>query len=177
MRVSIACALGLSLLGALATGCAPYGYYHGRWHHEVVWVSPPPRPVLAFAYHPAADDEAVAIEQAEQAPVYWPTTPAPPPSPRDEVVETTHARFDLGASQKALHAVDVEDCADRGAPRGYGHARVTFRDDGACTHVVIDAPAGLGSDAVACLGDRIGAARVAPFEGAPVTVGTTYYVP
>jgi hypothetical protein len=165
----------LSVAGcALATGCAPYGYYGHRhyWHrHAYVYAAEGP----TLGYHPAEDDDRAAIAVAQMGNVddYVGT---PHLTPRaDATAEPAH--FDPGAALNALHAVDLAPCASRGAPRGYGHARVTFDADGRADRVVIESPPGLSPDAVACVGNTLGAAKVPPFDGAPIAVGASYRVP
>jgi hypothetical protein len=62
-------------------------------------------------------------------------------------------------------------------PRGYVHARVRFANSGTVAGVVIDAPAGLSSQAVTCIGDRITAAVAPPFDGdASPWIGQSWFV-
>jgi hypothetical protein len=175
--------LGLALLGVLAAGCTPYGYYgYYTYHrggrlawHEQRWVARGARPIFAVGFHPAADDDQAAIEEAEEVNVdsgrSIPHLPA-----RVTATEPEHVAFDSGAALAAIHAIDLAPCAARGAVRGYGHAKVTFADDGRATKVVIDAPQGMPADAVACVGELLGKATVPEFDGAPITVGSTYLV-
>jgi hypothetical protein len=54
---------------------------------------------------------------------------------------------------------------------------VTFGQTGAVVKIVIEAPPGLSSQAVACLGERIGTASVPPFEdGGDGSVAATWVV-
>ena len=85
--------------------------------------------------------------------------------------------FDAAAARASVRAVDLSPCVTRGASRGYGHARVTFHASGSPARVAIDAPAGLGEGAVACLGERLAAVSVPPFDGGEMTMGTGYFVP
>jgi hypothetical protein len=63
-------------------------------------------------------------------------------------------------------------------PRGYVHARVRFANSGAVAGVTIDAPSGLSSEAVTCIGDRITAAMAPPFDGdASLWIGQSWFVP
>ncbi|HEY8076330.1 MAG TPA: hypothetical protein VIF62_19530 [Labilithrix sp.] len=99
--------------------------------------------------------------------------PPPPPPAREDPPGPPPPSFDQAAARNALDAIDLEDC---GAPRGYGHARVTFAAAGNVTKVVVDSPSGLSAEAVACIGQRLGTAEVPAFEGAPVAVGRTWRV-
>jgi hypothetical protein len=84
--------------------------------------------------------------------------------------------FDPNAARVSLHSVDLSSCRVDGAG-GEGHARVTFSTTGDIRSVVIDAPRGLGQQAVACIGSRLGTAHIPAFDGEPVTAGVGYYVP
>jgi hypothetical protein len=130
---------------------------------------------LASTMRIHADDEYVhereiVYVQAPPAEVY-----VPPPSPRDTAPAEPSVGVDAAAARGALGQADVAGCKARGLPGGYGHAKVTFGPDGHAIKVLIDAPANLGPDTVACVGDKLGAVAVPPFDGAPVTVGTTWY--
>jgi hypothetical protein len=133
---------------------------------------------LASELHHLGHEHEVIYERE----VVYVTAPAPPasvaPSPRDSAAPSDPpARVDAPGAREALAKAPVASCKDRGVPTGYGHAKVTFAPNGHATKVVIDAPANLAPEAVACVGDKLGAATVPPFDGAPVTVGTTWYTP
>jgi hypothetical protein len=98
-----------------------------------------------------------------------------PSSPRDAVPESP-ASFDSAAGRRALEVAPVSECRARGLPVGYGHAKVTFGPSGHASNVLIDAPSGLKPEAVACVGETLGAVFIPPFDGAPVMVGTTWFV-
>lgn len=107
------------------------------------------------------------IEVARPAPpvvVLPPPPPPPPPSPRT---------FDANAARGSLHRTDLGSCGSHAE----GHARVTFMPSGEISAVVIDSPQGLTDHEVACIGSKLGAARVPAFDGEPVTAGTTFVVP
>jgi hypothetical protein len=53
---------------------------------------------------------------------------------------------------------------------------VSFAPNAAVTRVVVDGPAGLTPDAVACIGQALASAQVEPFAGGEVTVGTTFFI-
>lgn len=124
-----------------------------------------------------AENVYVGNAPAEAAPPP-PPPPAPPPSPRDAVpIDDGRRPFDPQAARAALSRIDVSPCADEaGAPRGYGHAKVTFNPDGSVSKVVIDEPKGLSDAAVECIGNRLGTATVPAFEGNLVVMGTSWYV-
>jgi hypothetical protein len=54
---------------------------------------------------------------------------------------------------------------------------VTFAADGSAAGVLVDAPRSMTEDAEHCLDERLGEVAVTPFEGSPLTVATTFYVP
>ena len=110
-------------------------------------------------------------------PVVYVSTPALPASSRDRVTSDDSSTFDAKGARAALGAVDLTTCRAEGAPRGYGHAKVTFNPDGKASKVVVDTPDGLSSSAVKCIGDRLGAVVVPEYQGNLVTVGTTWFVP
>ena len=72
--------------------------------------------------------------------------------------------------------MDLAQCREVGAPHGYGHAMVTFAPGGNVSRVAVDSPANLSPSAVSCIGETLGTAVAPPFDGAPVTVPTTFYV-
>jgi hypothetical protein len=124
-------------------------------------------------------DTRVTGDEDDEPLPYVPAPPGPPlsPSARDAVAPDEEARFDGLAARAALGRLDLASCRSRGAPHGYGHARVTFAEDGHVARVLIDAPSGLAEDAVACVGARLGEARVAPFAGPAAPVGFQTFVP
>jgi hypothetical protein len=131
--------------------------------------------------------EPVVVHEREVVYVHDPPLPAPPPPPppastRDvppsplDMARTAEARTVLSA-RRGLAEADTTVCRHHGAPRGYGHASVTFGNDGRVQRVVIDQPPGLPQEAVKCLGDALSSARSIPFSGAPITIGTTWFGP
>lgn len=122
----------------------------------------PPPPVLRRAPVPTHVFMAPAASPAGAATSSTPGAPAP---------------LDPAAARAALSTRDVASCSRRGVPHGYGHATVVFAPDGSAASVTIDAPAGISPDGVACLGDELGRARMPPFAGGAVSVGTTWFVP
>jgi len=90
-----------------------------------------------------------------------------------------HSRFDGTGALAKIHAVDLSPCAAtaRGAIKTYGHARLRFESGGNVSQVLVDGPAGLSDVTASCIGERLGAVAVHPFEGGAVTVGASYFVP
>jgi hypothetical protein len=85
--------------------------------------------------------------------------------------------LDEESARGALEQVDLSSCRERGAPRGPGRARVTFRADGAVTQVAVLAPRGLGARAVACITERLSEVTAPPFTEPPTDVWITFHVP
>jgi hypothetical protein len=89
-------------------------------------------------------------------------------------------RFDPEQARASLEHADVAACRARGVS-GQVHARVTFGSTGAAKKIVIDAPPGLSSEAVACLGERISTATVPPFDdeglGGECAASATWFLP
>ncbi len=92
----------------------------------------------------------------------------PPPAPPS---------FDALRARNELAQVDLTKCRETGAPRGFGHAKVTFNPSGDISKVVIDEPAQMPASAAKCIGDEIGRSTIPVFSGSLVTVGTTWFVP
>lgn len=174
-------------LAALGTGC--YGSTYGRYHHHHHGHGDG---VLAAAAVGLVAGAALAAStehrepEREREPVYVQSVvyvngapPAPlPASPRDRVeAAPSAASFDARQARTALAGVDLSSCRAAGAPRGYGHAKVTFNPDGSSSKVVVDTPSGLSAPAAQCIGDHLGTVTVPPFQGSLVTVGTTWFVP
>jgi hypothetical protein len=105
----------------------------------------------------------------EPPPVLPPAPPPPPPPARP---------FDATQAKISLEQTNVAACRSQGVPRGYVHARVRFGNAGEVSRVVIDEPAGLSAEAVACIGERISTASAPPFDGesAP-SIGMSWFVP
>jgi hypothetical protein len=118
-------------------------------------------------------DRVVVVHEAAPPPPAPPSPPPPPPPP------PARARaFDVTGARIALEQSGVPECRDQGVPRGTVHARVRFANSGTVAGVVIDAPGGLSSEAVTCIGDRITAAMAPPFDGdASPWIGQSWFVP
>ncbi len=128
MRSLLTAALGGLLLFGLP-GCASEGLsgiWAGRGRGFAVLYADPRLS--------AARDDREAIERAEETPTYVPRIPhlAPRVTGRDPA----HVAFDEAAARAAVHALDPSACVQRGALPGYGHARVTFSDEGEVSRVV-----------------------------------------
>jgi hypothetical protein len=189
--------LSLTLLPSCATyGHGGYGHHASHAHGggggaavAAIRIFAAIVEVAAMAAHEEAREERVEVAPAR--PMYDAPPPAPPPppmvlAPRPARVtpppsvahgEIPTGRFDAVAARSAVAAQDVRECRSRGATSGWGHANVTFAAGGNVERVDIDAPAGLSADAVACLGEKLGAAQAPPFSGPSFTVGTTWFIP
>lgn len=168
-------ALLASILGVV--GCAP------RTARPVVYVN-------SGAYLAAVAIEALSdpypyckdCRETSDIPVYPPGPAdygAPPlaASPRDRVPhERAAVRFDAPRARSALSAIDLSSCRTQGAPRGYGHAVVTYASGGFPVKVLIDDPGGLGDAAVQCVGNHLGSLSVTAFEGPATQVGVTWFI-
>ncbi len=162
MRRFVALSLAFVALSSLA-GCRGAGWFVGGALVGAAIASSHRDPVVVY--------EPIYVYSGPS--VYVP----PPPPPARETPEGPEGpRFDAAAARASLDAIDLDACRDAGAPRGYGHARVTFADAGNVTKVVVDSPSGLSAEAVACVGQHLATATVPTYEGAPVTVGTTWLV-
>jgi hypothetical protein len=166
MRLALCLVFSLGCL--LLSGCAEGTYFND---HGYGYSHAPRGPRLwNWGEWNAAEQEPVIV----YVPVY--THRAAPP-PNVTPPEPIHRSFSAPSALAAIHALDLAPCTARGAPRGYGHAQITFLPDGKASTVLIDAPEGVPPDAVACLGASLGAARVPAFDGAPMTVGASYFMP
>lgn len=156
-----------------------HGRYHRHHHH-----GPGEAIVAGIVVGAAVAQLASRPSRAPEPPVYTSTVyvygppPAPPPRlSRDAASGTdTLPAFAPQAARAALNGVDVSPCRDAGAPSGFGHAKVVWNPDGRISKVTIDAPSTLSAVAAKCVGDRLGTARVDPFRGSLVTMGTTFHV-
>jgi len=124
---------------------------------------PPPDVPSSVAPSMEGDDERSSPQPAALA------APLPEAPPSGGVA--------LAYARQALGSVPVADCRARGLPAGYGHALVTFDATGRAVRVRLDGGEALAREAVACVGERLGAAKVEAFEGSPITVGTSWYLP
>jgi hypothetical protein len=185
LRPFLAAIAAVSALSGCYSGHA-YGHHHHHPTNGSADLAVASVGLVASAAILAAEIEHTEHVREREAPttyynvVYVNSTPDPvtPPSARDrvQVQRTKLAPFAPSAARSALAKVDVDECRSLGAPRAYGHAVVTFNPDGHASKVVVDTPSGLPDEAVKCIGDRLGAVRVAEFDGSLVTVGTTWFV-
>ena len=104
-----------------------------------------------------------------------PVPPHMPASAADRRVEH-RARFDLGGVYGALAHVELAPCKAMGLTPGYGRVTLAFEHDGAPVGVGVDLPAGSAPAAETCVQRAFGAVRVAPFDGAPVSVRRAFFV-
>jgi len=132
----------------MIVGAASHSHHH-RTHVTYVEVDAPPRTVIV----------------------------APPASPRDAVPPSEASSFDPIDARNSLAKVDLAKCRNEGAPSVHGHANVTYVPGGNISKVLIDKPAGLSLSAVTCIGRELGTARIDSFDGAEVTVGTSFFIP
>lgn len=173
---------------ALGTGCyaGRHHHFHASHHHHgsgdgaligaAIGLAAGAAILASEAEHRHGREEPVYVERVvylngpDQAPL--------PASPRDRVGGDEAARpgFDAKSARAALSEVDLAPCRAAGAPRGYGHAKVTFNPDGSASKVVVDTPSGLSPEAVKCIGDRLGAVSVPEYAGSLVTVGSTWFI-
>jgi hypothetical protein len=105
---------------------------------------------------------------------------APAPPPRYVYVEAatppSGTTFDAEAAKATLARVDMTPCREVGLPRGTGHARVTWSTSGDVSRVVVDSPTGLRPEAVACVGQHLGGARVPAYRGREASMGYGWHV-
>jgi len=71
---------------------------------------------------------------------------------------------------------DLTECKSLGAVRGPGSVRATFSKDGAVARITIGPPYADTPEG-ACILDRLGRARVAPFRGPPGAVNYAFNIP
>ena len=133
---------------------------------------------MAIAEQIARPEHEQPVEEEEVPPGDFAyVSPDGVPRPRSYGADERAHGLDAPAALASLHEADVASCALVGAPRGFGHARVTFAPSGGVSLVVVDGPGGLSPEAVACIGDRLGRATAPAFEGGQVTVGTSWFIP
>jgi DNA-directed RNA polymerase specialized sigma24 family protein len=118
---------------------------------------PPPAPTTASSSAPAPKMVA-------------PPKPVAPPVP----LTSRSTAFDRVAAAAALAKVKTDSCA---MPAPYGHASVTFAPDGTVALAIVDSGPLMGTAAGSCVVQLYLNVRIAPFEGAPVSVGKTFGSP
>jgi len=116
--------------------------------------------------------------QRSSAPLPPPAAgPALPASPSDRVTYQAPVRsFDAPGARAALNQVDLSACKAEGAERGWGHAKLTFTDQGYVAKVAFDEPAKMDPAVMRCIGDKLGTARAPAFIGADVSMGYSWFV-
>ncbi len=82
--------------------------------------------------------------------------------------------FDRSGALVALAAVDLRSCARADGPSGVGHVTVVFAPSGLVSSAVVDGGPYPVTAVGACIGARYRSARVAAFDGGPVTLGRTF---
>jgi hypothetical protein len=174
------------LAGVLSAGCAdgfvfndhglrPHGHVVASYLYATAGatsIAPWRLTVPHWEPDPEADEAELAL--ASTTPVDARSVEHRPP--RVTPPEPVHHPFDGRAALSRLHATDFAPCTAPGAPetRTHGHAQVTFAPSGVVSGVLIDSPPGLSSDAVACVGDRLGQVAVPGFDGSAMKVGVGF---
>jgi hypothetical protein len=106
-------------------------------------------------------------------PDYLLPPPAPPPL---GATDPEHAAFDPVPVLEAIDRLDLSPCTASGALIGWGRARLTFEPSGAVSNVVVESTAGLPETAVECIRAQLSGVSASRFEGAPITIGASYFV-
>jgi hypothetical protein len=83
--------------------------------------------------------------------------------------------FDRGSAADALGAVDLHGCCP--GPAKSSHVKIVFEEDGTISSAVVDESPLAGTEAARCIEARFRHACMAPFCGAPVTVGKSFSLP
>lgn len=86
----------------------------------------------------------------------------------------TARALDRDAAAKVLAAVELAKCKVPNAPRGRGHAKITFEPNGAASGVLVDSGPMVGTPVAKCIASQYGKARVPAFDGAAVSLGKTF---
>jgi hypothetical protein len=84
------------------------------------------------------------------------------------------AAFDRGAAAAALGNVNIQSCKKSGGPTGAGKVTVTFAPNGSVSNAEIDGTPFAGTPVGGCIAGKYRGVHVAPFSGAPVTVGKSF---
>jgi hypothetical protein len=168
----------LVLVLCMATGCfAPRG--------RIRYVRPVLDTTLTVASLIAWQEERAQRRAYEREMLERSYAPLPPaaagpalrPSLADRVTYPAPLRsFDGPAARASLNQVDLSACKAQGAERGWGHAKLTFTDQGYVAKVAFDEPAKMDPAVMRCIGDKLGTARAPAFIGADVTMGYSWFV-
>jgi len=107
-----------------------------------------------------------------------PAASAPPPATRSASVGLERAPFDRIAAAEMLDELqeDVSRCGTKGSPSGLGKATIVFEPSSGRARVTDQDAPFAGSVTAPCVERVFGAAHVAPFRGAPVTVRVGFLV-
>ncbi len=125
----------------------------------------------------SAEATSEVVTTASDSGESWRAPPlVPKASPRDQVPSGRARAFDAVRARSALRAVSFARCGPSSMEAPL-HAKVSFSPQGYVVRVVIDRPAGLPPETVACIGDVLAKVTVPPFDGAPVAAGTTFRLP
>lgn len=161
-----------------AFGCSPRGFEMAAATVGTVAF------VAAAAESAKADEATEAADYAEQEArarqALWSRPDeylVPQASAKDTVTAPKAPAFDPVRARNNLGNVNLSSCSVHGRGRVSGHATVTYARTGAVSKVVIDSPAGLPTELVACVGNTLGATTVPAFEGSAIGVGTSWQVP
>lgn len=188
MRTAITFFFSLSLLTA-ASGCAatapcdpyyPHAYprVHSRTDAAIVGAAF----VISLVARAAADSQAQDVAQEDDTssdpPLRVRLGPIPPHQPpaAADAPDPSRTAFDLGGAYGALAHVDLSACKSDGLAPGYGRVEVAFAGDGSARDMHVALPAGSPEPARACVETAFRQVRVAPFDGAQVTVRRSFYV-
>ena len=175
MRVLFAC-FATTLLSGCVSSVEPYAGYagysdgHGYLRHPFPGAVALEMPGVPRRVWVAADDLAGPPPPRRSKPGTAPPLATP-------TVDPVRRAFDAPAARESVEAIDFAPCTARGAQAGYGHAHLTFHPSGAPARIVIDAPERLEPQAVACIGERLGAITVPRFDGGDMTIGAGYRIP
>jgi hypothetical protein len=186
MRTQITFFFSLSLL-VTASGCAETTYHHGRAcapvHDRTArTIMATADTVLAVAELAQAIEDVQAVTQEDDTPPeppaavrFAPIGPYQPPAAADTAADN-RTQFDLGGAYGAIAHVDLGACRAQGLAAGYGRVEVGFAGDGSTRDLHVALPAGSPDGARACVETAFRQVRVAPFDGAQVTVRRSFYV-
>jgi hypothetical protein len=120
--------------------------------------------------------EVIAVGEAS-APAATAPSRSVSPSPDKGDAPSSPRFFAIGAAHAKLGNVDISDCWS-GTMRGYGHLKVTFDGDGDARLVeVLNPVRGAPVPDRTCVAERIRAVAMPAFDGSPVAVKTTFWVP
>lgn len=84
--------------------------------------------------------------------------------------------FDRAGAASALASINVQSCARPDGPTGSGHVTVTFSPSGFVQSSVVDGGPFTVTAVGACIAARYRSARVSAFDGAPVTLGKSFFL-